>query len=79
VNTGTAAEYLYAELQVIEDRVDGTRDDPFFGHSVVAVRLNLGPRDPSRVLALSLRDARMLCNDLLRVFAELDETTEGRG
>ncbi len=66
---GTAAEYVYAELQVVSS-VGCPANDPMVGRHVVALRLNLGPEDPSRVFILSMAHAAQLHEDLGRVFLE---------
>lgn len=66
---GTAAEYVYSELQVVSS-VGCPANDPMVGRHVVSVRLNLGPEDPSRVFILDMSAATQLRADLDRVLDE---------
>lgn len=66
---GKAAEYVYAELQVVES-CDDPANREMNGSHVVALRMNLGDPDPSRVVILTMAHALQLRDDLNRTLEE---------
>ena len=71
---GKAAEYVYAELQVVES-CDSPGNAEMDGSHVVAVRLGLGGDCPSGVLIFTMAHALQLRDDINRILREHAELT----
>lgn len=59
-------EYVYAELQEVSEE-NKNPADPLIGQSVVVLRLNMGHKDPSKAVFLTVENAKQLYEDLGKV------------